>query len=169
MAANALNDSQKLDPIVDVVRLLFWKRSQLRPIPCFAQKTLSSQSGAPRAGLLGTKMIFIKRGCEEPFADLLWRLWSKVALMRSWLMRGLCGLCKGRNCDRWADVLIYLRTNFPRSCCLGKGRNCDRWADVIASFLESFVVKPKPPRFGALHKVGRSVDFRFFLVVYGPC
>ena len=66
MAANALNDSQKLDPIVDVVRLLFWKRSQLRPIPWFAQKTLSSQSGAPRAGLLGTKMIFIKKGCEEP-------------------------------------------------------------------------------------------------------
>ena len=124
MAANALNDSQKLDPIVDVVRLLFWKRSQLRPIPWFAQKTLSSQSGALQAGLLGTKMIFIKKGCEEPFADLLWRLWSKVALMRSWIMRGLYGLCKGRNCDRWADV--------------------------IASFLKSFAAKPNSPRFGAL-------------------
>ena len=37
------------------------KRSQLRPISWFAQKTLSSQSGAPQARLLGTKMIFIKK------------------------------------------------------------------------------------------------------------
>ena len=62
MAANALNDSQKLDPIVDVVRLLFWKRSQLRPIPWFAQKTLYAQSVALHTVLSLAKMMFVNKG-----------------------------------------------------------------------------------------------------------